>query len=512
MCKLKRIYQTLFAVIFSVILAQVLWVMIQKSLVGAVIFIISLPVVFLVLPKQLQKWSFNYRRAWIFLQILSILVMAFEMQKMELALSWDWGAVLQNAYLLAAGQNDEVNIRYFAVYPNNQFWLVCMTGFFKAVLSIYPKADLHVCKLISMALGGVLTQATLFLIYQSARLLMSEKRAFWTGALAVLFVPFYLYAQIAYTDIPGMFALALMVYLYARMKKTQSRKEKRICLILFGIIAGVAYSVKVTTVIFVIALFIEEFLNKKENREKWKKFALCVLLTALPLLAAVKGLNLIVEHTVPISEELSDELEFPVTHWVMMGLAKGSGGYREADVKYTQEQPDYEAKKQVNLAKIKERIQRYGAVGLIKHIFGEKLRYGWCKSALAGDFYGAKNPMRKTRTWELLSTNGKWHWIFQLYSWPYYAMILLGMLLSGLFAFGKGTERSSVFSVGRLAMLGIFLFLSLWESNSRYLVCFLPVMVLTAANGLLQGGKHLNQWRERKRVASERLQLRGKIL
>ena len=104
--------------------------------------------------------------------------MVFEMQKMELALSWDWGAVLQNAYLLAAGRGGKANIRYFAMYPNNQFWLVCMTGFFKVVLSIYPKADLHVCKLISMALGGVLTQATLFLIYQSARLLMSEKRAF----------------------------------------------------------------------------------------------------------------------------------------------------------------------------------------------------------------------------------------------------------------------------------------------------------------------------------------------
>lgn len=498
MYKLKRIYQALFAFIFAIVMIQVLRVMVQKSPGGAVLFAVVFLFVFLVLPKKLGSLSFDYRRAWIFLQILSIVVMAFEMQKMELALSWDWGAVLQNAYLLASGQGDEANLRYFAMYPNNQFWLVCMTGFFKVVLGIYPKADLHVCKLISMALGGVLTQATLFLIYQSARLLMSEKRAFWTGALAVLFLPFYLYAQIAYTDIPGMFALALMVYLYARVKKTQIQKEKWVCLVLFGIVAGIGYSVKVTTVIFVIALFIEEFLNKKESREKWKKFIICVLLTALPLAVTVKGLNLVVEHTIPISEELSDELEFPVTHWVMMGLANGSGGYGVSDVKYTEKQPNYEAKKQANIAKIRERIQEYGAAGLIRHIFGEKLRYGWCKSALAGDFYGAKNPMRKTRTWELLSTNGKWHWVFQLYSWPYYAMIIIGMLFSGLFVFGKGTEKSLVFSVGRLAMLGIFLFLSIWECNSRYLVCFLPVMVLVSADGLIQGWKIFEKWRERK--------------
>lgn len=124
-----------------------------------------------------------------------------------------------------------------------------------------------------MALGGILTQATLLLIYQSARLLMSEKHAFWTGALAVFFLPFYYYAQIAYTDVPGMFALALMVYLYVFAKKTENCKCKYICLILFGCVAGIAYKIKVTTVIFVIALFIEEFLNKKMSLKKWRKIA-----------------------------------------------------------------------------------------------------------------------------------------------------------------------------------------------------------------------------------------------
>ena len=500
MCKLKRIYQALFAVIFSIVMVQVLLVMIQKSLAGALLFVPVILSVFLFLPKQLQKLSFHYRRAWFFLQLLSIVVMVFEMQKMELGLSWDWGAVIENAYRYASGQNDEVNLRYFAMYPNNQFWLVCMSAFFKGVLAFFPEFGAHECKLASMVLGGILTQATLLLIYQSARLLMSEKHAFWTGALAVFFLPFYYYAQIAYTDVPGMFALALMVYLYVFAKKTENCKSKYICLILFGCVAGIAYKIKVTTVIFVIALFIEEFLNKKASLEKWRKFAVCVFLTVLPLLVTVKGLDLIVDHTLSISEELSDQLEFPVTHWVMMGLAKGSGGYRESDVKYTVKQPDYEAKQQADIAKIKERVEHYGAVGLGKHIFGEKLRYGWCKSALAGDFYGTKNPMRKTRTWELLSVNGKWHWILLLYSWPYYAMLMSGVLLSAFTAFGKKTEKSSLFSVGQLTLLGIFLFLSIWESNSRYLVCFLPVMVLVAADGLMEGQKILERRKKKKLI------------
>ena len=58
------------------------------------------------------------------------------------------------------------------------------------MLAFFPEFGVHECKLASMALGGILTQATLLLIYQSAGLLMSEKRAFWTGVLAVFFCHF----------------------------------------------------------------------------------------------------------------------------------------------------------------------------------------------------------------------------------------------------------------------------------------------------------------------------------
>ena len=63
------------------------------------------------------------------------------------------------------------------------------------------------------------------------------------------------------------------------------------------------------------------------------------------------------------------------------------------------------------------------------------MRHEWCKSVFAGDYYGAKHPMRQTRTWELLAGGGKWHWILQLYSWPYYAMIIAGLVLAGFSAF-----------------------------------------------------------------------------
>lgn len=49
----------------------------------------------------------------------------------------------------------------------------------------------------------------------------------------------------------------------------------------------------------------------------------------------------------------------------------------------------------------------------------------------------------------------------------------------------SGSSGSSVFfSIGRLSLLGIFVFLSIWECNSRYLVCFISVLILTASEGI----------------------------
>lgn len=71
-----------------------------------------------------------------------------------------------------------------------------------------------------MVLGGILTQAILLLIYQSARLLMSEKRAFWTGVLAVFFLPFYYYAQIAIQMFPGcLHWLLWCIYMYLQKRR-----------------------------------------------------------------------------------------------------------------------------------------------------------------------------------------------------------------------------------------------------------------------------------------------------
>ena len=274
----------------------------------------------------------------------------------------------------------------------------------------------------------------------------------------------------------------MFLYIYSKMKKTD--RHRILYCFLMGGIAALALRIKVTVFIFPIAVMIEEILSVKN----WKQF-LAGLMAAVISMSVILGCTgKMTSHIMQIDQEMQDRYEFPMTHWIMMGLKK-HGGYQESEVQYTSKFTSYDEKKAANLKKIRKRIAAYGPIGLAEHIFVDKTKYTWCKNCLAGDYYGAKNPYEKNTTWNLLSSNGAYHRILLLYTWPYYMILLLGLPLSAIRTFGRKQKTASFFFICRVSLIGVFLFLAMWECNSRYLVSFIPVLILTAGDGLLGGNR-----------------------
>ena len=80
---------------------------------------------------------------------------------------------------------------------------------------------------------------------------------------------------------------------------------------------------------------------------------------------------------------------------------------------------------------------------------------------MAGDDYAGRFPVDENGIWQRVFTfHGSDHWIGLIYSWLYYIVLI------------------------RIALFGIILFLSIWECNSRYLVAFIPVLIMTSADGI----------------------------
>ncbi len=136
------------------------------------------------------------------------------------------------------------------------------------------------------------------------------------------------------------------------------------------------------------------------------------------------------------------------------------------------------------MQKIKERLVDRGVLGTIKHILYTKQLRTWADSCIAGDNYVSRTPIRENSfSQQLFSINGAWHWICLLYTWIVHIMLFVGILLSTVLSFQKKIEEQKMF-VGRIAVFGLFLFLSIWECNPRYLFTVMPMIILVAADGI----------------------------
>lgn len=47
----------------------------------------------------------------------------------------------------------------------------------------------------------------------------------------------------------------------------------------------------------------------------------------------------------------------------------------------------------------------------------------------------------------------------------------------------KNRQRQDVLLMGRIALLGLTFFEILWECNSRYLITFIPLLIIMALDG-----------------------------
>ena len=98
------------------------------------------------------------------------------------------------------------------------------------------------------------------------------------------------------------------------------------------------------------------------------KKAICLILVFTAGFGVIGfAYNTAVDAVNPITKQQYEKYEYPVTHWLMMGL-KGLGKYDEHDDYYTRSFPSKKEKQDANIKVIKERIKDYKFSGLYEHM------------------------------------------------------------------------------------------------------------------------------------------------
>ena len=128
---------------------------------------------------------------------------------------------------------------------------------------------------------------------------------------------------------------------------------------------------------------------------------------------------------------------------------------------------------------IKDRIHNYGFTGMIDHL-KQKINYTWSD----GTYYSIRKLIREP----LMENNPYADYIIghQNKYFIYFSQIshltLIGLMLIGAFRLLR--TKDTFESILTITIIGVFLFLLLWETRSRYLVLYLPVFLVLAAYGI----------------------------
>lgn len=359
---------------------------------------------------------------------------------------------------------------YLIRYPNN----LAITFILSAV---YRLGFLITGKILPFSLVILNTFAiniSVLLTVFVAKRLFGNGKAIFTLVLCLLFPPFYTYVPYYYTDSLSLPFCIGAIYLFICAIKSENKAKKYILLVVTGIVAFVGYKLK-ASVILILLVLIAYLLAKF----KIKKFV-CLLLALIVGFGSVfVAYTVTLNNSKIVTKEQSNSIEYPYTHWLMMGL-KGNGDYNKRDSLYTQSFSDKSSKQEANIRIIKERLEDFGPAGLCSHLINKSV-WTWSDGTYFISHHIEDNKNDKCFLHSLVLNNGENNIYFYVYSGAFQLFLLIMICFSIIR--GIITPKINFESVLRASIFAIFLFLLVWETRSRYLYNFTPIFILTAVDG-----------------------------
>ncbi|MCR5690943.1 MAG: hypothetical protein K6G62_01880 [Eubacterium sp.] len=411
------------------------------------------------LSKRISKIKKD--RVWLFLSLgivvlLQLLVIFFVARIHPIT---DTYTTLDEA-LAMRGQGGllDNNSAYFARYPNNYFFTILMHYL------LWGADALGISYLTYAALINLCAiDLALVLGYFLVDNMWGKKGANQYLLLAILCPTNYLFLYFSYTNTFSM--PFIMGILLCGIKRGYGNKLAFVALSLLG------FFLRPTCIFASIGVLFYWFLKGK----KWTKKDFLKLLPLLALAAV-----LILGQRILLNRHLanpSNDQGFPATHWIMVGLNK-TGEVRGKDVRFTQAHREKDAKVRADLDQIKKRATDLGPLG-IGRLYLTKVGKIWAVGT--DDFQNWNNsPEDFTPTYHLIYGRDN-TWLLA-YCQVFRALTFFFMIFFVL----KCLREKSLSPLIALiyAMLGIIVFLMIWETNKKHSICYVPVMLVMMEGGL----------------------------
>lgn len=284
----------------------------------------------------------------------------------------------------------------------------------------------------------------------------------------------YMWIIYTYTNTFSMPFVTGLLYYGIRAVRMEEHRIRN--LMISAVIGAIGFQIRPTTIIPLIALIFGIFLAAGIHRKREK----CIMvLLVVSIFAGMMFTSSCFYRNHLVNRE--QDRTFPFTHWVMMGLnTKKNGAVYGKDVKFTKSMPTRQEKIKGNLKKIRARLLKMGPDGYAGLLM-KKMELVWA----AGD----DGSRRYHVDGENISgihqyTYGDKGGFLAVYCQVFRSSTFLFVLIS-IFSQIRRRGEEGYFVIS-LTVLGIIMFLLLWETNQKYNICFMPLFYVLMGDGITQ--------------------------
>ena len=419
-------------------------------IVGSIVYLLLLIKLYKVIIKLDDKKKKIIVGILLGLQFILLLISAFVISSIpqvdlihiltEINSLNDTGSILNNVY--------------YSVYPNNRFLLIILYGLQK----IIPIGNQILFSLLSTICISVMSLFT----YKTVNKVWDLNKGLLSLFICVLSPIFYLYVSYYYTDVLMLPFASILIYLIVKTKDEKNLKSNVLYGLLIGIIAIIGYKIRAVAIFILVAYFVYLIFTKK---------ILIVLKKFAPIIiGAILTITCICTIENKFFTNVNVDKEFPMTHWIMMGVnEKSYGYYSQDDYNLSSSASNVSERTDLNIKEIKNRLSDLGPFGTVK-LLVVKLVSVWGK----GDYSYQKylelvNDFNPSYSYLLEDKNIVINYLLQ-----FSKIVVMFMAIISLINIYKSGKKSII----AISLFGAVFFYLVWEVCPRYGLSFLPWLIL----------------------------------
>ena len=431
-------------------------------------FLVWLPLISVV-SYGVFKWKINFEKYIFILFVVMLICQTGLVYTLTTDVGWDCGMLI-NA---ATGNYSEMCNDYLSLYPNNLF-LVFVFRIWSNILHTNQEFFIYGLNILNIFAVDI----SYLLLFMIIKICIEEKIGKLIALYFVCIIGISPWIVIPYSDLQMMPWGLLLFYLYLRLKEKNGKTTEFV----FGsLLVGFAFfcGIRIKPTIVVIYIAICMMCVGRKNLK-----ALCIFLCGIFLVFVLNHFwNSFVQKQDVF--QIDENKSVPVTHYIMMGLNDNYGAYSEKDLEITNSGKNYQEKIKMNLEEIDKRIHNMNFFSHMKRLW-KKLRFVYSEGNF---FWGGEGGMNFINfnldkykiVRNLFYINGANYDCYKYSMQGIWFSLLLFTSLNVLKI--KSYTCDSEMGILFLVILGITMFVLLFEARSRYLISFLPFFSMAAGEG-----------------------------